>query len=668
MRSCAKILVPVGSRRIPCILPVYNAEPAPNMEKEIRPYSVVEVLKGSFKEDFNRAIEMYAQMCPEVVRIALRCPNAMDLKLIGTNLLGVDTDLTYEIDAMPIDLRLSATFSVCIPAELDIDEMNPNQHMQQRQTRSGEFRIRYLLDMRKCKRTCSAPIIAPAIGFPKDSITEQTGRVANCYLLPIMRAADYRKLAAEILNRFYREALIRPTAVDGRELARRMGLRVITVHFAEDDGILGQLFFDYAEISVLDEAGKRSVIQVKPCTILINKSMCRTAEVENSTIVHECVHMYKDRYFFLLQMMVGKHVCSYTSRKRRDTGYRSFNSPIEWMELQAEKLPAYILMEEKNTRSEIERMLAERGGNRSSETFSWILTQLASQFRVSRSMAKYRMIELGYPEAEGVYAYLKTGERVPDYGCSSRWRKGLTYAIAYEDAAILFRKDEGFRRLLTSSNYTYVEGHFVLNDPAYIAQGFGCKSCLTVYARHSIDECCIAFSVSGRSAKVAYIDGQVARKKPVTDHLLREHSFEAEPQTAERRKELDSYSRDAALWMQLLADMPKTFQAAVKKILDAKGLSQENLAARMGVTRAAFNKWWSRERISKEHVVCICLALEIRADMSMELLRISGNTLRNTGADSLYTMMLYDPRMTVKTANEILVHNRFQPLNRGEQA
>ncbi len=122
-----------------------------------------------------------------------------------------------------------------------------------------------------------------------------------------------------------------------------------------------------------------------------------------------CPYVIVDLPFFMLQMMSGKPFCSYTSRKRKKK-YGKNNDPIDWMELQAEKLPAYVLMEEGNTKKEIERLLKERGGDRSPETMSWIMGQLAAKFQVSKSMAKYRMIELGYPEAEGIYGYLERGE------------------------------------------------------------------------------------------------------------------------------------------------------------------------------------------------------------------------------------------------------------------
>jgi len=46
------------------------------------------------------------------------------------------------------------------------------------------------------------------------------------------------------------------------------------------------------------------------------------------------------------------------------------------MELQAEKLPAYVLMEESNTKKEIERLLKMRGGGRSPENIFWTVYPL----------------------------------------------------------------------------------------------------------------------------------------------------------------------------------------------------------------------------------------------------------------------------------------------------
>jgi hypothetical protein len=116
-------------------------------------------------------------------------------------------------------------------------------------------------------------------------------------------------------------------------------------------------------------------------TVLINTDLCPTREIKNSTLIHECCHVYLDLLFFKLQMLSGKPFTSFTSRKVSKPRFQYDNSPIDWMELQAEKLPAFVLMEEYNTVMEIERQLAECGGVRSPENISQIIGHLAAKFK-----------------------------------------------------------------------------------------------------------------------------------------------------------------------------------------------------------------------------------------------------------------------------------------------
>ena len=100
-------------------------------------------------------------------------------------------------------------------------------------------------------------------------------------------------------------------------------------------------------------------------TVLINTALCRTEEAENTTLVHECCHVYLDRLFFRLQMLSGKP-CTVSMSRRRPGAPRAVRAagPLAWMETQAEKLPAYILMEENNSLSRIGQLMAEGGGAR----------------------------------------------------------------------------------------------------------------------------------------------------------------------------------------------------------------------------------------------------------------------------------------------------------------
>ena len=78
---------------------------------------------------------------------------------------------------------------------------------------------------------------------------------------------------------------------------------------------MGQIYYDYGEIDLIDDEGAVYRKRIRPGTILISKDNCSSAAVRNSTIVHECCHMYLDRWFFLLQMMAGRPYQAYSSRR-----------------------------------------------------------------------------------------------------------------------------------------------------------------------------------------------------------------------------------------------------------------------------------------------------------------------------------------------------------------
>ncbi len=365
-------------------------------------------------------------------------------------------------------------------------------------------------------------------------------------------------------------------------------------------------------------------------------------------------------------MLSGKPYTSYTSRKKRKKGYSQNNGPIDWMELQAEKLPAYVLMKEENTRKKIEELLSEKGGQRTPENMLWVMNSLASFFNVSRSMAKYRMIELGYPEAEGIYVYVDN-QHIPDYGCGGMWKPGITYTISRGEASQLLWESSDFRIALSSGCYIYIEGHYCLDDEAYIETSrYNQLRRLTVYARHHIEECCLSFSVRGRYANTEYEDGQAARKKEVKNMYQSRHELDAEPETKERVLQNKRFAEDSMLWTKVKQDMPDTFIDAIRMIIDLKGITQNELAMRMGVSRAASRKWCVVGP-SLRHVVALCIAMDVRGDVGEELVRLAGHTFRKNEEHDILRGMLYETKdMTVARANEIMRQRNLPPLTNGE--
>ena len=701
------------SSAFPAVLPFYKADTLDTqttIENGSRIFTVVEILKEVFHEDFRKAISRYMSECPEGVAKAVGVQNVSDVRLVLLSEPKVESSLHQPACATAVDLLFSAIVEVHTPQTIPISLSDCDSGTDAENTETAtpripqttritttsrhriEFRMRYYI--RLWDKTCSAPVIAPKALFPVDDITEQKTAITNQYLLPVMYAKDYAETARRLLWLHYREALTAPTAVDGWELAKRMNLEVRKVRFEKNSDIQGRIYFDWTSVRIVDENGEGKVERIPPMTILVNSELCTSREVENSTIIHECCHVFLDLPFFKLQMLGGRPYTSFTSRKRKKKGFSQTNSPIDWMELQAEKLPAYILMEEENTRKLIEKLLKERGGERSPENMLRVMQKLALHFNVSRSMAKYRMIELGYPEADGVYSYVD-GHRIPDHGCSSAdhhhsadchfpgshlhvvnesssdcgmvehtgWKSGTTYTISRSEAANLLRESAEFRAALMSGCYTYVEGHYCLDDEKYVRRGYRMTApSLTDYARHHMDECCLSFSIRGRYTHVDYELQQAARKKEFKNKYLSRHDLDAEPETKERVLQNSRFAEDAEIWMRIKRNLPEDFKDAVQYIIDQKGISQNELAMRMGVSRASFQKWCTGSP-SVRQVVALCIAMDVRADVGEELLHLAGLAFRNDLENNLLHGMLFETRdLTVGRANEIMRQNKLKPL------
>lgn len=659
MWTTSLFMAPSNDTVVPIVMPSYAAETPNTLERGSRPYSVVEILRDVFHEDFKKAIQCYMDYYPKNAEAAIGVSGAKELRLVYLSEPKVESSLKQPACSIAVDLIFYALVEALVPAS---DQSKPDEIMEKR-IFTAHYRMRYLLSL--WGKRCSVPIIAPANSFPVDMITEQKTEITNQYLLPILYTEEYIKAGKRMLERYYPEALNEPTAVNGWELAKRMKLDARSVRFEQGSDIQGRIFFDKTWVTMRSENGETVMEEIPPMTILINSELCKTKEVENSTLIHECCHVFLDLTFFKLQMLSGNPATSYTNRKKKNRQFKRPNGPIEWMELQAEKLTAYILMEENNTRNEIERLLSLRGGVRSPENLFWVMCRLATTFKVSRCMAKYRMIELGYQEAEGIYSYLDNA-RIPDYGCSGTWERGITYTISRSDAGALLLKSKEFCDVLKSGRYTYVEGHFCLDAEPYIETSYYNVKRLSVYARHHIDECCISFIVRGRYKSTGYDYAWVARKTEVKDKYQSRHAFGAEPETKDRLKENILFTQDSQVWMKLRLAMPDSIGKAVQLILDEKGITQMELAMRLGVSRAAWRKWCA-EKMSLRHIVAICIALDVRADIGMELVRLAGHSFMNNKEHNLLMAMMFETKdLTIVRANEIMRQNKLHPLTEGK--
>ena len=627
-----------------------------SMTADPHPYSAFEILLNCLHEDIGGVLNNYLQMeKAEIQRVGV-LPNAQRMRLRAWHYYKTLSKLQQPTEATVVDFIIKG----------QVEGTDGNNRIELQNT---AFRMRYIFDLRPCHQSCIGPLIWLNALWKDDPIFPGYWIETNEYLLPILRAKDYEHVAHDLLDCYFPEnrKVIGgdTTVVEAEELAHRMGQRIEDVRFA-DVTIMGQIYYDYGEIDLIDDEGAVYRKRIRPGTILISKDNCSSAAVRNSTIVHECCHLYLDRWFFLLQMMAGRPYQAYSSRRKEHRRGIHRGTAIEWMEKQCEKLPAFLLMEREDTMCFVDRTMAEHGGVRSPESMRHMIELLAKRNGVSFSMAKCRMIELGYYEAEGIREYVN-GQVIPDHGCAGAWPEKATFTISAQDAAKLACADGAFESALRSGRYRYVEGHFCIDDERYCYIDEYKRIRLTYYARNHIDECCLAFKVNGCRMKGEFRQSAVFRKKGETGQYPSGYTLAAEPGTEGYEKENSCLVSDCILWMDIYKELEDEFGESIKHILKRKHLTQEALAGMLGVSPKALYNYLNSDRPSLPHIVGICVAMSLPYYISMELIENAGYALRKSEIDFLYRQfLLQSEQISVDRCEDILQKQGYPPLFRGE--
>lgn len=627
-----------------------------SMTADPHPYSAFEILLNCFHEDIGGVMNNYLQMEKAEIQRAGILPNAQRMRLRAWHYYKTLSKLQQPTEATVVDFIIKG----------QVEGTDGNNRIELQNT---AFRMRYIFDLRPCHQSCIGPLIWLNALWKDDPVFPGYWIETNEYLLPILRAKDYEHVAHDMLDCYFPEnrKVIGgdTTVVEAEELAHRMGQRIEDVRFA-DMTIMGQIYYDYGEIDLIDDEGAVYRKRIRPGTILISKDNCSSAAVRNSTIVHECCHLYLDRWFFLLQMMAGRPYQAYSSRRKEHRRGIHRGTAIEWMEKQCEKLPAFLLMEREDTMCFVDRTMEEHGGVRSPESMRHMIELLAKRNGVSFSMAKCRMIELGYYEAEGIREYVN-GQVIPDHGCAGAWPEKATFTISAQDAAKLACVDGAFESALRSGRYRYVEGHFCIDDERYCYIDEYKRIRLTYYARNHIDECCLAFKVIGCRMKGEFRQSAVFRKKGETGQYPSGYTLAAEPGTEGYEKENSCLVSDCILWMDIYKELEDEFGESIKHILKRKHLTQEALAGMLGVSPKALYNYLNSDRPSLPHIVGICVAMSLPYYISMELIENAGYALRKSEIDFLYRQfLLQSEQISVDRCEDILQKQGYPPLFRGE--
>ena len=115
MRTYGLSMFSTRSGFIPCIMPFYTAEANNSLERGSRPYTVVEIPREVFNEDFEKAIQCYMDSCPEGAAVAIGEKEARECKLVKLCEPRVESSLRQPACTTAVDLVFMAIVEAMVP-------------------------------------------------------------------------------------------------------------------------------------------------------------------------------------------------------------------------------------------------------------------------------------------------------------------------------------------------------------------------------------------------------------------------------------------------------------------------------------------------------------------------------------------------------------------------
>lgn len=228
--------------------------------------------------------------------------------------------------------------------------------------------------------------------------------------LYILKNGDYDDIATDFLREYLPSALERPQAVDIDYLATEcLFLDIKEANITVEKSILGMIAFGDTEVECYDLAYKPEVMHLAEGTMLIDVCLRGEGNLprQRFTKAHEVGHWIdhrtyhspdKRRYEFRANPLV---VCrsSQVERYSYDTNEKT---PEEWMELQADKTAAAILMPKEPFLDECRSAMRWAGlstrclivGEHKAQSREAI-ERIADTFEVSKKATQIRMKQLG---------------------------------------------------------------------------------------------------------------------------------------------------------------------------------------------------------------------------------------------------------------------------------
>lgn len=619
------------------------------LDETFRPYTVVDVLTGVYHRCFEDDLRNYIGENPDEF-VSLEEGWCVSRAWVNECRVGrVETLFFQPLSDFQVELFVHTALRVEIVR-------NGNALLKRTKSIRADLRLQYSLDLRPCKLTCR---FTKVIVKEEDSLIARYPNAirADKYLLPVLQEADYAYLSKWFMAQHGISAQEVP--LDAETIVKLLGLKLLKGVFPEN-GVMGEIYFNYGHAMIIDpDTGEVRDADIDPGTIIVNFAACTSFGVYNVTLLHECAHHLLAIKHFLLQMTHGHQFCSYLCKKRGATQRQPGEqlSPVDIMEIQANKLPGYMLISTEHGTAKAEELL-KTYPNRSIAGMTRLVRDMADYYGTTQTVARTRLQAMGYQEVRGIFQSAN-GELVPAY--VSDLKDGQTYTISHSEALKEYVVNATFRAALDSGRYVYCEGHFCLNDARYVKVDHMGYPHLSAYAREHMAECCLVFETAYSTPLKRLINGVLQRGRGGKKQVTYVNKDGGSPVTAEGQAFRKMITRE----FHVASLIHTTFNDMMVKLMDARGISIGQLAEATGLSDETIKNMRndSERQFSIGSIVAVCIGLHLLPEISMQLIDSSPAKFVHSEEMSAYRYVLnhcYD--QDVRKVNRILVEAGFRPL------
>lgn len=623
--------------------------------------SFKDYISSRFYNELYDAIALYLEQNHHNLLVSSRHVSKID----NVELSDINVKHVF-IDNLP-GMRIA--FKVLIEADFEISERDRNYD-------------RFDDNSQWFKISCTGDLSCNLDDFSISTIVEYSNKDSqqepmSDSLVPIIKSEQLESIAEDFLERYYQEALNNPMAINPDILAKRMGLSVELKNITSDFSIFGQIFFADCDAEYFDKTTSEfKKVHFKQGTILVDPDayFLRNLGSVNNTIIHECVHWDKHRKAFELERLYNENATQIRCQVIGGIKENKSLSPTDWMEWHANSLTPKIQMPLAQTKIKVAEFIRDYY-NRFPDAelidiLEPVIDEVANFFFVSRLAAKIRMVDIGFEEAVGTFTYIDGKYVKPHTFKKGAIKRNQTYSISERDAAFESSINPVLREKLKNGLYLFIDSHFCINDPKYVAYDDYGKALLTNYARHHIDECCLVFDL-----KIQHSTNNYGKQFYTECVLYRDATsdifFEAHYCDSKVNDDLDAQATAILAYNKELSEiikkLPGSFKDSLKTLMTWKEKTVEGLAESTFLDPRTIQRMRNNDDYepSLETIVAVCIALQLPPAASYALINRSVHKLGVSEKHFAYDFLIRSwYTKPLLECNEMLQRLGFEPLTK----